>query len=55
METLSRIQRKETEEPLFMEEVLNALPPGAAVLDAGCGAGSFSHARFPSLRWCLWT
>ncbi len=49
METLSRIQRKETEEPLFIEEVLDALPSGAAVLDAGCGAGSFAHARFPSL------
>jgi SAM-dependent methyltransferase len=50
METLSRIRRKDTEEPLFIEEVLNALPPGAEVLDAGCGAGSFSHARFPSLH-----
>ena len=50
METLSRIQRKDTEAPLFIEEVLNALPQGAVVLDAGCGAGSFAHARFPALR-----
>jgi len=50
METLTRITRKETEAPLFIEEVLGALPAGAAVLDAGCGSGSFSHARFPSLR-----
>ncbi|MBN1504071.1 MAG: methyltransferase domain-containing protein [Candidatus Eisenbacteria bacterium] len=50
METLSRIQRKENEAPLFIEEVLSSLSPGAVVLDAGCGAGSFSHAAFPALR-----
>ncbi len=50
METLPRIKRKETETPLFIEEVLASLPAGAAVLDAGCGAGSFAHGRFPSLR-----
>ena len=50
MDTLSRIERKDAEAPLFIEEVLNSLPPGAMVLDAGCGAGSFSHANLPGLR-----
>ena len=50
MDTLSRIERKETEAPLFIEEVLGSLPAGAFILDAGCGAGSFAHAKYPSLR-----
>ncbi len=48
--TPSLIQKKEGEAALFMEEVLKSLKPGAAVLDAGCGSGSFVHSEYPGLR-----
>jgi SAM-dependent methyltransferase len=35
--------------PLFLYEVLAAAPPGALVLDAGCGPGSWDYARRPDL------
>jgi len=48
-ETLSAITRREDEAVLFVEEVLSSLDEKAVVLDAGCGAGSFQHSRFPGL------
>jgi SAM-dependent methyltransferase len=38
------------EPPLFLYELIDAAPPGTAVLDAGCGPGSWSYARRPDLR-----
>ncbi len=37
--------RAEDEAPLFLYEMIDALPPGARVLDAGCGPGSWPYAR----------
>ncbi|MCX5800927.1 MAG: methyltransferase domain-containing protein [Candidatus Eisenbacteria bacterium] len=37
------------EAPLFIEEILGSLEAGKVVLDAGCGAGSFQHSKFPKL------
>jgi len=50
VKTASRVERKDGEAALFIEEVLGSLAPGAQVLDAGCGAGSFAHSRFPELK-----
>lgn len=48
-DTLSTIAIGRDELPLFIEEVLGSLEQGKVVLDAGCGAGSFQHSRFPKL------
>jgi len=37
------------ENPLFIHEVLWKLPPTAAVLDLGCGTGTFRYRDFPFL------
>ena len=36
--------------PLFLREVVAGAPPGARVLDAGCGPGSWSYAERSDLR-----
>lgn len=36
--------------PVFLYEALDALPPGARVLDAGCGPGSWDYSRWPQLE-----
>jgi 2-polyprenyl-3-methyl-5-hydroxy-6-metoxy-1,4-benzoquinol methylase len=38
-------ERAPDEAPLFLYEMIDALPPGATVLDAGCGPGSWPYAR----------
>jgi len=38
------------EPPLFLPELIDAVAPGARVLDAGCGPGSWSYAERPDLR-----
>ena len=38
------------EPPLFLHELVAAVPPGARVLDAGCGPGSWPHGERPDLR-----
>jgi len=38
------------EPPLFLHELIEAAPPGARVLDAGCGPGSWSYAERADLR-----
>ncbi len=38
------------EPPLFLYEVIDAAAPGARVLDAGCGPGSWPYARRADLR-----
>jgi len=48
-EKLSAIKRERDDAPLFIEEILSSLGQGRMVLDAGCGAGSFQHSRFPGL------
>jgi SAM-dependent methyltransferase len=50
VKTASMVERKDGEATLFIEEVLDSLISGAQVLDAGCGAGSFAHSRFPELN-----
>jgi len=35
--------------PVFLREVIESAPPGAAVLDAGCGPGSWPYALRPDL------
>jgi SAM-dependent methyltransferase len=40
-----RPERAPHETPLFLYEVLDAAVPGARVLDAGCGPGSWDYAR----------
>mgnify|MGYP001767800775 CR=1 FL=1 len=42
--------RRRVEGPLFMRELLAQLQPGEAVLDLGCGRGSFAYADYPALR-----
>jgi SAM-dependent methyltransferase len=37
------------ERPVFLREVIAALPPGARVLDAGCGPGSWPYGLRPDL------
>ncbi len=37
------------EPPLFLYELIDAMPAGARVLDAGCGPGSWDYARRPDL------
>ncbi len=38
------------EPPLFLHELVDAAPPGARVLDAGCGPGSWRYGDRPDLR-----
>ena len=38
------------EPPLFLHELIEAAPPGARVLDAGCGPGSWPYAERLDLR-----
>lgn len=38
------------EPPVFLREVIAAQPPGARVLDAGCGPGSWPYALRPDLE-----
>lgn len=38
------------EPPLFLHELIDAAPPGARVLDAGCGPGSWPYGDRPDLR-----
>ena len=42
--------RAPDEPPLFLHELVEAAAPGAHVLDAGCGPGSWSYADRPDLR-----
>jgi SAM-dependent methyltransferase len=42
--------RAPAEPPLFLHELVAAAPPGARVLDAGCGPGSWPYAERPDLR-----
>jgi SAM-dependent methyltransferase len=42
--------RAPDEPPLFLHELVAAAPPGARVLDAGCGPGSWPYADRPDLR-----
>jgi len=35
--------------PLFLHELIDAAPPGARLLDAGCGPGSWPYAHRPDL------
>jgi SAM-dependent methyltransferase len=37
------------ETPLFLYELIDAAPPSARILDAGCGPGSWDYARRPDL------
>jgi SAM-dependent methyltransferase len=41
--------RAADEPPLFLREVIEAQPPGARVLDAGCGPGSWPYGLRPDL------
>ena len=41
----ARPQRAPDEAAVFLYEALDDLPPGATVLDAGCGPGSWDYAR----------
>ena len=45
----ARPVRAADEPAVFLYEVLDELPPGARVLDAGCGPGSWDYARRPDL------
>jgi SAM-dependent methyltransferase len=40
-----RPERGPDDPPLFLREVIAAVPPGARVLDAGCGPGSWPYAE----------
>jgi SAM-dependent methyltransferase len=42
--------RAPDEPPLFLHELIEAAPPGARVLDAGCGPGSWPYSKRPDLR-----
>lgn len=44
-----RPERAAHEPPVFLREVIEALPLGARVLDAGCGPGSWPYAERPDL------
>ena len=41
----SKPARAPGQPPLFLHELIEAAPPGARVLDAGCGPGSWPYAR----------
>ena len=43
--TARKPTRAPGEQPLFLNELIEAAPPGARVLDAGCGPGSWPYAR----------
>ena len=43
--TARKPTRAPGEPPLFLHELIEAAPPGARVLDAGCGPGSWPYAR----------
>jgi SAM-dependent methyltransferase len=45
-----RPERAATEPPLFLRELIAAAPPGARVLDAGCGPGSWPYGERGDLR-----
>jgi len=45
----ARPVRAADEPAVFLYEALDDLPPGARVLDAGCGPGSWDYARRPDL------
>jgi SAM-dependent methyltransferase len=42
--------RAASEPPLFLHELIEAAPPGARALDAGCGPGSWSYGDRSDLR-----
>jgi len=46
----SKPARAPDEAPLFLHEILDAAPPGARVLDAGCGPGTWRYAERAQLR-----
>src|SRR6058998_3493326 len=48
--TARKPTRAPGEPPLFLHELIEAAPPGARVLDAGCGPGSWRYASRPDLR-----
>lgn len=41
---------RNTISPLFIDEILSELGQGEAVLDLGCGQGTFSYEKYPHLR-----
>ena len=43
-------ERASGDPPLFLREVVADAPPGARVLDAGCGPGSWPYRMRPDLR-----
>ena len=43
-------ERRPDEPPLFLREMIAAVPSGARVLDAGCGPGSWAYAERADLR-----
>lgn len=47
---VARPERGSGEPPLFLRELVAAAAPGARVLDAGCGPGSWPYAERPDLR-----
>jgi SAM-dependent methyltransferase len=48
--TAEKPARAPHERPVFLREVIAALPEGARVLDAGCGPGSWSYPIRPDLE-----
>jgi SAM-dependent methyltransferase len=44
-----RAERAPDEAPLFLYELIDSAAPGARVLDAGCGPGSWNYQRRPDL------
>jgi SAM-dependent methyltransferase len=44
-----KVSRTADEPPLFVRELIEAASPGAQVLDAGCGPGSWPYAMRPDL------
>ncbi len=44
-----RPERGASELPLFVHELIESMPAGARVLDAGCGPGSFRYSSRPDL------
>src|SRR5206468_2414107 len=44
------LKRATEEAELFLHELLEMLPQGSRVLDAGCGGTSFPYSRYPQLR-----
>jgi SAM-dependent methyltransferase len=50
VEWAMRPARAPADPPLFLRELVAAAPPGALVLDAGCGPGSWPYGERPDLR-----